>query len=154
MSNRKAVQRMLTPDFPKLVLPNSKPVCAIEIDINSMLRTEKYQYGGWDDLIRVIAAKWVKQNTYAGSGTIWQWGSPSTNFQHQSFSMFYAVLGMPGKFREYLGNEIRVLGKHVIPNSDYVIPGLDDGWNAMCHIEDGKAWEALDPTLWQEIMFI
>jgi len=65
--------------------------------------------------------------------------------------MFYTVSGMPAKFREYLGNNIWVLGKHVRPNSDYVTPNLADGWSAMCHIEDGKAWNPLDPTLWQEI---
>jgi len=65
--------------------------------------------------------------------------------------MFYVVSGMPANFRKYLGEKIRVLGKHVRPNSDYVVASLADGWNAICHVEDGKAWEPLDPTLWEEV---
>ncbi len=49
-----------------------------------------------------------------------------------------------------MNRKIRVLGKHARPDPDYVVPSLADGWNAMCHVEDGKAWEPRDPTLWQE----
>jgi len=143
--------RYVTGNFPNLVLPNRKPVCPIEIDVTALSDNEEYRDGGWEELIRIITATWVKQHAYAGKGTIWAWGSPSVNFGHQSFSMFYAVSGMSTNFRKFLGKKIRVLGKYIRPDSDYVTPSLEDGWNAMCHIEDGKAWEPLDPTLWEEI---
>ncbi|MBN4073348.1 hypothetical protein JYT48_02160 [Mariprofundus ferrooxydans] len=141
--------RNVTPDFPKLVLPNGRPVTSIEVDVDSLQQEEKYQFGGWDDLIRIITAQWVQQNMYAGHGTIWQWGSVSVNFGQRSYSMFYVVLGMPKAFRQYLKAEIRVLGKHVRPHSDEVIPRLECEWDAMCHVEDKKGWESLDPTLWR-----
>jgi len=151
MKSDKAEIRDLTRDFPDFSLPKTRPVCPIEIDVTGLCKEEKYQSGGWEELIQTITATWVKQHAYAAKGTIWAWGTPSVNFQHQGYSMFYAVSGMPDKFREYLGNEIRVLGRHVRANSDYVTPNLADGWNAMCHIEDGKVWNPLDPTLWQEV---
>ena len=206
MSNTDAEMRYVTRNFPNLVLPNRKPVCPIEIDVTALSDNEEYRDAGWEELIRTITATWVKQHAYAGKGTIWAWGSPSVNFGHQSFSMFYAVSGMSTNFRKFLDEKIRVLGascktherrsasplrliselefrsmeppcssfnpenglkvglpiihpefckrllgKYVRPNSDYVTPSLEDGWNAICHIEDGKAWEPLDPTLWQEI---
>jgi hypothetical protein len=76
-----------------------------------------------------LVGAWAKQQSYDGTGTIWQWGSPSVSFGHRSYSMFYVVLGMPKSFSRYLNVEIRILGKHVRPNSDEVIPSLADGWD-------------------------
>jgi len=151
MNHKKAEIRSLTKDFPNLVMPDGRPVASMEIDVDSLSKEEKYQYGGWDGSIRTIAAAWVKQHSYNGTGTIWQWGSPSVNFGHRSYSMFYVVLGIPKSFSRYLNVEIRILGKHVRPNSDEVIPSLADGWDAMCHIEDSRTWDPLDPSLWQEV---
>ncbi len=134
-----------------MVFPKGKPVCPIEIDVDYLANEEEYQYGGWEDAIFDITAKWVKQNSYMGKGTIWAWGAPSTNFHHQSFSMFYAILGMPEAFRKYIGSEIRILGKHVRPFSDYVIPDRNSGWDVRCHVENGKVWQMLDPVSWREI---
>jgi len=151
MDTKKVEVRSLTKDFPNLVLPDGKPVTSMEIDVDALSKEEKYQYGGWDDSLRSIAAAWVKQHNYDDTGTIWQWGSPSVNFGHQSYSMFYAVLGMPKSFREYMNSETHMFGKHVRPNADEVIPSLNDGWDALCHIEDMTAWEPLDSMLWQEV---
>jgi len=151
MANSEPEVRPLTKEFPSLVLPDGRAVSSIEIDVDSLSKTEKYQFGGWDDLIRSITARWVKENAYDGTGTIWQWGSPSVNFGHHSYSMFYAVLGMPAAFRKYLGSDIRLLGKHVRPHSDEVVPSLADGWDAMLHIQDERVWQPLDPSLWQKI---
>ena len=138
--------------IPNLVSPDGKPVCPVEIDVDSLSSEEEmYQYGGWEDLIQEIAAQWVKINSYSGTGTIWSWGTPSINFHHQSYSAFYAVLGMPKNFREYLGEQIRVLGKYVRVYSDYVVPNEEDGWAARCHIEDGKVWIPLDDVWWREV---
>ena len=138
--------------IPNLVSPDGKPVCPVEIDVDSLSSEEEmYQYGGWEDLIQEIAAQWVKINSYSGTGTIWSWGTPSINFHRQSYSAFYAVLGMPKNFREYLGERIRVLGKYVRVYSDYVVPNEEDGWAARCHIEDGKVWIPLDDVWWREV---
>jgi len=152
MDHTDVEMRYLTKDFPNLALPNKRAVCPIEIDATALSKDGQYQGdGGWEDMIRTITATWVKQQRFTGRGTIWAWGTPSANFGYQNFSMFYAVLGMPASFRKFMGRKIRVLGKHVRPDSDYVIPSLEDGWNAICHVEDGKAWEPIDPSLWQEI---
>ena len=144
--------RTLTATFPNLVSPEGRSVCPVEIDVDSLSSEgETYRYGGWEDLIQKITAQWVKQNSYSRTGTIWAWGTPSTNFHRQSFSMFYAVLGMPKQFREYLGEQIMVLGKNVRTYSDYVVPNIADGWDARCHIEDGKVWIPLDAESWQEV---
>ena len=137
---------------PNLVSPEGKSVCPVEIDVDGLSSEGgTYQYGGWEDLIQRIAAQWVQQNSYSGTGTIWAWGTPSTNFHRQSFSMFYAVLGMPQKFREYLGERIMVLGEYVRAYSDYVVPNIETGWDARCHIEDGKVWKPQDAESWEEV---
>jgi len=151
MNPNDAETRYLAKNFPNLALPDKRAVCPIEIDLTALADNEQYKDGGWEDLIRTIAATWVKQHAYTGTGTIWAWGTPSVNFGYQNFSMFYALLGMPASFRKYLKSKITVLGKHVRPDSDYVIPNLEDGWNAVCHVEDSKVWEPIDPTLWQEV---
>lgn len=134
--------RKVTPEFPKLKYSKT-PICSIEIDVDSLSQEEKYQYGGWEDVIKKITAQWVEAHDFSGTGTIWAFGQPSANFHHQSFSMFYAVSGMPKKFRDYLASEARALfGKHVRPNSDYVVPNFTEGWDARCHIEGGKVWES------------
>ena len=143
--------RYETETFPNLILSKGKPVCSIEIDVDLLTQEENFKHGGWEDLIREIAAKWVKENSYNGTGTIWAFGSPSINFHHQSYSMFYAVLGMPKNFRDYLSKEIKILGEHVRPHSDSVIPNPDDGWDVRCQIEDGSVWGILDDVSWFEI---
>jgi hypothetical protein len=142
--------RSVTPKFPKLKFSTS-PICSIEIDVDSLSKEEKYQYGGWEDVIKKITAQWVEDNDFSGTATIWAFGGQSVNFHHQSFSMFYAVSGMPKNFRDYLASGISVLGKHVKPYSDSVLPNLTEGWDARCHIEDGKVWEELDAASWQEV---
>jgi len=143
--------RELEPGSLSFVLPNGRPICSIEIDVDNLANEDQYQHGGWEDLIFSIAAKWTKENSFMGRGTVWAWGAYSANFHHQNFSMFYTVLGMPQGFREYLGQEISVLGKHVRSNSDYVIPDAENGWDARCHIEHGKVWQILDPVTCREI---
>ena len=77
---------------PNLVSPEGESVCPVEIDVDGLSSEGgTYQYGGWEDLIQKIAAQWVQQNSYSGTGTIWAWGTPSTNFHRQSFSMFYLI---------------------------------------------------------------
>ena len=138
--------------IPALVFPDGKPVCPVEIDVDS-LSSEKqmYRYGGWEALIQKIATQWVEKNSYTGTGTIWGWETPSINFHRQSYSAFYAVLGMPKNFRKYLGEQIEVLGEYVRAYSDYVVPSEERGWAARCHIEDGKVWMPVDDVSWQEV---
>jgi len=151
MQRNKVETRHLSKDFPKLKEPNGQSVViSIEIDVDSLSNEEKYQSGGWENLIRSITAEWIDQHAYNGTGTIWQWSSPSVNFGHAGYSMFYAVLGMPKPYNEYLRNKMKILKKCIRVNSDCVVPSREDGWDVMCHIEDHKAWEPLDPSLWQE----
>jgi len=134
--------RAITAKFPNSVFAKGKSVSSVEIDVDYLSKVGKYQSGGWEDLIKKITARWVVENSFTGKGTIWDWGTPSVNFNHQSYSMFYAVLGMPEKFRKYLGTELEgVLGKkYVRSNSDYVSPNSREGWRAVCQIEDCKTW--------------
>ncbi|CAA9889554.1 hypothetical protein METHB2_110053 [Candidatus Methylobacter favarea] len=139
-----------------MVLSRGNSLCSIEIDVDALSQDENYhyenwQYGSYDDFIKSITARWVRENRFQKTGTIWAWGTPSVNFHHQSYSVYYAVLGMPKEFRKYLDQEVAVLGKYVRARSDYVIPNYANGWSARCHIQDGKAWEVLDTASWKEI---
>ena len=135
---------------PNLVSPTGEPVCSVEIDVDGLSSEGgRYQYGGWEDLIQKVAAQWVQKNSCSGTGTIWARETPSTNFHRQSISVFYAILGMPQKFREYLGERIMVLGEYVRAYSDYVVPNEAE-WSARCHIEDGKVLKPSDER-WQKV---
>ncbi|MEI7795747.1 MAG: hypothetical protein WCI06_03840 [Methylococcaceae bacterium] len=139
--------------FPNLVKSAKESVSSIEIDTDSLQQDERYENDAFGlDFIRKLTAKWVNENAYSKTGTIWAWSSQSFNFHHPSFSMFYAVLGMPKEFTTYLGMELkRELGECVRRDSDSVMPNEAEGWDARCHIEDGKVWEMIDPSLWQEV---
>jgi hypothetical protein len=145
--------RALSAKFPSLVFVKGKSVFPIEIDVDYLSKVKKFQSGGWEDVIKKITANWVKENSFSGVGTIWDWGSPSVNFGHQSYSMFYAVLGMPEKFRKHLGAELEIIlgRKFVRPASDFVSPNSAEGWRAVCQIEDGKTWKIWDASAWQEV---
>jgi hypothetical protein len=127
-------------NFPNFVMSKGKSVSSVEIDIDNIM--EKYQGDGWVDLINNITLKWVTENSYSGTGTIWNWYGPT---------VLLAIIGMPKKFRDYLTAQINVLGRHVRPNSDYVIQNIEDGWAIHCHIEDGKVWQQDDPITYREI---
>jgi hypothetical protein len=139
--------------FPKFVNTKNESVSSIEIDVDHLQedsKLKKHRYG--IDLIRSLTAKWVNKQSYTKTGTIWAWGSPSVNFHHQSFSMFYAILGMPQEFRTFLNFELKKeLGGYVLCDSDYVIPNEIEGWDVRCHVEDSKVWEPIDEISWKEV---
>ena len=144
--------RHISETFPELVSAKGRSFCSIEVDTDALSLLDEFKYGRWEELIQKAAADWVIENEYKGSGSIWGWGSPSVNFLHPSYSVFYAVIGMPEEFREHLEYELKVLGEHVRENSDYVVPSRREGWNVRCHIQDGKAWQIVDDSCWQEVL--
>ena len=60
------------------------------------------------------------------------------SFGHQSFSMFYAVSGMPAKFRKHLGSKIRVLGKYARPDFSFTVLSFTEniGHRASVYVEE------------------
>ncbi|MDQ6991447.1 MAG: hypothetical protein Q9M11_06910, partial [Mariprofundaceae bacterium] len=106
MTNNVEEYRTISTEFPTLVYTDGKPVCTIEIDTGVLYQQQKYMNEGLDHLIQTIVATWGTNNAYDKCGTIWQWGSPSVNFGHSSYSMFYAILGMPKSFRDYLNQQL------------------------------------------------
>lgn len=153
MSIPPEIREVIPFGFPRLVL-KKMPVSPIEIDVDYLpIEVERFEAGGWEAVMKKITAKWVKDNHYLGRCTVWGWGAYSANFNRRNYSMFYAVLGIPDEFREYLGIEVKkILGeKYVRPYSDYVIPNLREGWDARFHVEDGKTWEYIDIEFMQEV---
>jgi hypothetical protein len=144
--------RDISESFPKFVYAKDKSICSIEVDIDALNLIDEYKHGGWEELISKISADWVSDNSYSGNGSIWGWASPSVNFHYHTYSKFYAVIGMPKAFEDYLKDKISVLGKHVRKNSDYVVPNRREGWNVCCHIQDNKAWTVIDNACWQEVI--
>jgi len=143
--------RELTPAFPNLVATDGEIICTMEVDSTTLIKEGRYTDEEVENLIQKIAAQWVQHYEYDGRGTIWQWGSPSVNFQHQGYSIFFAFLGMPELFRKYINTEMKVLKECVRADSDWTVPDPAGGWGVMCHIEDQKVWNPLDSSLWQEV---
>jgi len=60
MDNKKTEVRTLTKDFPKLVMPDGRPIASMEIDVDALSKEKKYQYGGWDDSLNVNDSRSVR----------------------------------------------------------------------------------------------
>ncbi len=143
--------REYTPAFPNLVTTDGEGVYTLEVDSTTLMKEGRYTDEEVENLIQTLAAQWVQHHEYDGHGTIWHWGSPSVNFGHQGYSIFFVFLGMPESFREYINTEMKVLKECVRVTSDWLVPDPAGGWAVMCHIEDKKVWHQLDHVLWQEV---
>ena len=152
-NHEKPEVRNSSPTFPSLVRPKKQEICSIEIDIDSLQQKEEFKFGQWSDLIAKLTAVWVEKNNFSDRGTVWAASYPSTNFGHQSYSMFLAILGMPDDFQSFITNELSdKFGQYARTYSDYVIPSENNGWNPRYHIQEGKVWKSSDPVTWKECM--
>ena len=67
--------------------------------------------------------------------------------------MFHIAFGLPTDFLPALELHMqKKLGQNNVGIKEYTSYHPDDGWMAVCHIEQGRAWEALDPTEWAPVV--
>ena len=147
---RKPLVKEVSPDFPKIQKSSFKSVSAIEIDIDNV--PAQYQNGVADELVRLQIALWVKDNQFSGIGTIWAKGISSVNFQRQGYSVFYCLIGMPGKCRDYLADSLyRKMPGCIKKNSNFVTPKEGD-WRISCQVQYGNVWFEEEQCMWKEIL--
>jgi hypothetical protein len=139
-------------DWPELVWREGGSKPAIEIGIDFL--PEPYHYT-WDTAILEITAKLCRRNKWPEKATIWQWGSPSVNLvrahpEHReaTWSEFLVQFGFPKAFWDELGLELHGLFNKQCGMTGEVSPRRSEGWQAMCHVEQGKVWFRADAATW------
>ena len=139
--------------FPDLVKKTNSPVPALEIGIDYL--PKKLQIG-WMDHILQFTQRYVESNSITDKATIWNWGGYSQNLSHNGepgFSMFHIVFGLPTSFLPALELHMQQkLGINNVGIKEYVLYHPDDGWTAVCHIEQGRAWETVDANEWAPVV--
>lgn len=110
----------------------------------------------WLPAIHRYTRHYVQEKYLSGSATIWNWCEMSANFaatgKLPGRSMFHVVFGLPEDFlsglEAYLAD---CLGSAHVGIKEYKQVNWDDGWMAVCHVEQGKAWRKVDAFEWEEI---
>lgn len=108
--------------------------------------------GRWLDVVRESTAEWVRSTAFAKRGTIWMWGSISSNFQIEnkipSWSEFIVSLGFPASFNSHLYSNLSKSFQKNVRFSETLQLRRDDGWSPVCHVEKRTSWRQEDADLW------
>lgn len=142
-------------EFPDLISKNGQTRSALEVSIDFL--PEAYK-GKWHKVVREFTAKWVRKNAFKKSATLWMWGCISGNLisKHPqnpvpSWSDFIVQFGLPGSFIEELETALaRKFGGQVVITEELAFRP-DDGWTAICHIEQSKTWAPAGDDTWTPI---
>jgi hypothetical protein len=140
-------------EWPDLVSKTNLPVPALEIGVDYL--PEKYQIG-WIKHILSFTSEYVSIKNIKRKATIWNWGGYSQNLRpgHEpGYNMFHISFGLPAAFMPELEVYMKQkLGSENVGIKEHVAYDPDAGWMAICHIEQGKAWEAVDANEWSPIL--
>ncbi len=67
--------------------------------------------------------------------------------------MFHIAFGLPSSFLPALETYMKQkLGSDNVGIKEHVSYDPDAGWMAVCHIEQGQAWEAVDANEWAPVI--
>jgi hypothetical protein len=139
-------------EFPDLVWENDTSRLGMEVSIDFL----PAEYAGdWHRAVHAYMADWVKKKSFKKSATLWMWGCISVNliYQHPknpvpSWSDFIVQFGltdhvieeMTGQLTDKFAGQVRM---------QYLHPVRDEGWVAICHIEQGSVWTKVDADVWE-----
>lgn len=149
------IQEMPTSlQFPELVIRKA-PVPALEVGIDYLSEELELR---WMDELREFTRVFVERSGFQKKATIWNWCGMSVNLTRAGQrppgrSMWHVAFGLPGTFlpelEGYLGHQ---LGSENVRISEYMVPSRADGWQPICHVEQGRAWWPLDAAEWAVVL--
>ena len=127
-------------DFPKLCYPRSGVHACIQLNASAI------PDGYWASAVEDIAKSWVQEKHFEGVGTIWSFCSPSVDFQALTSNEFILACKLP-RFADYLFRQLNEMVRDCAKRG-YVQFRKGNGWATICHIQEGKVWLEMDPSLW------
>jgi len=138
-----------TLEFPDLVWKERTAAYGVEVGID--LLPPKFD-GKWRRTVERSLDKWVRSKKFAKSATLWMWGTMSSNFLHESngpcWSEFLVAVGLPEEFLTDLQDDLLRSFRKGVRASEAIELFRDDGWAAICHVQDGTVWIQEDADLW------
>lgn len=138
--------------FPDLVWKEGSQMPAIEVAID--LIPEEYR-GQWHNPIYSFTQRWLSKQKGQKRATLWMWGTMSVNSVSRhpetggpTWADFIIGFGTGAKFIDELSHHLTSkFGGHA-GITEYVNARKDDGWAAICHVEQGKVWRPEDSITW------
>jgi hypothetical protein len=137
----------MTLSFPEHAWKERDIAFGVEVSIDHL--PSKFE-GRWREVVEAATHKWIEMKGAKKVATIWMWGTMSVNFPRNglSWSEFVIPVGLPPSFLVYLCNELSKSFGHNVRFSEGVQLLRDDGWVAICHVQDGALWVEEDAGEW------
>lgn len=139
----------MTLEFPEHVWKEKSVKYGIEVSIDFL--PPEFE-GNWLPVVYAASEKWVRSKKFDGKATLWMWGTVSINFQavndDASWSEFVIPVGLPESFLIFLHAELTKSFGNKVRFSEGIQLRRAEGWAAICHIENGRAWVEEDANLW------
>jgi len=105
--------------------------------------------GKWLRTVASVTDAWVRSKDFKKTATLWMWGTMSINFANApGWSEFVVPVGLPKSFLGHLHEGLSTTLKDCVRFSEAVQLVRDDGWAAVCHIQDGVVWVEEDTDIW------
>lgn len=144
------IEKEMNPDLQR---ENFLSIPSIEIAVDYV--PEKYQDEAFDLALRLIQ-EWIVNNSFAGTGVVWQWCcAPTVDFMHlwgPVVSEFLCLVGLPKACREYVATKLEhELGKAIKYPADPLGKGELVDALPLAYVEDGIVWQSLDSCTWLSV---
>ena len=105
--------------------------------------------GKWRRAVESSTDAWVRSKGFEKRATLWMWGTMSLNFSNlPGWSEFVVPVGLPKSFLKHLHAGLSETFRNGVRFSEAVQLVRDDGWTAICHIQDGVVFIEEDADLW------
>lgn len=135
-----------TLEFPDRVWTEGSDAHGVEVAIDLLPAEIK---GNWRRAVESSTDVWVRSQGFKKSATLWMWGTMSINFNNvPGWSEIVVPVGLPKLFLSYLHDGLSKRLRNCVRFSEAVHLLRDDGWTAICHVQDGIVWVEEDADLW------
>lgn len=135
--------------FPELVWSEGATCFGVEVAYDLLPDDGKHS---WVDSVRMSSQRWVKRRGFKKNATLWIWTAPSLNFPDGPVWAEWIIwFGLPKGYLEVLHADLSRAFPGCIRFSEAVLAREDDGWKAICHIQQGTAWAEVDGDEWAPI---
>lgn len=140
-------------NFPDLVFKSGTRKLCLQVAIDCL--PDALQIG-WMRHVENFTRTYVRENKVAGRATIWNFCVFISDFSCEAApvgrSMAHVAFGLPDRFLHGLEAYLRRhLGAQNVAIQGDTVFCSEDGWMAVCHVEQGLIWQPLDPTEWQPV---
>jgi hypothetical protein len=135
-----------TLEFPDHVWAEGNVAYGVEVAID--LLPSEFE-GKWRRAVESSTDGWVRSKGFTKPASLWMWGTMSVSFNNvPGWSEFVVPVGLPKSFLSHLHDGLSKTFRKGVRFSEAVQLSRDDGWAAICHVQDGIVWVEEDADLW------